>query len=185
MKHPQSTSWFLPSQTLKHQLDADVLSWLTDEGSLTRRLKAYCPQQFSVAVLGMEWVRPDPSEARLLDIPATQKVLLRQVHLKCGETLCVYARSVIPLQTLQGKHRRLKFLGDKPLGEYLFASPRLKRSRIEWSQLRPGSQLYNIAMPVQSEEKDSIWGRRSLFCIDKAPLLVSEFFLPVLFQKPD
>ena len=181
LKHPQSTRWFLPAQVLKNQINPLVLSWMSDEGSLTRRMKAYCPDQFSVVVLAEEWLRPDSSEAKLLNIPDSQRVLLRQVHLKCGDTVCVYARSVIPLSTLQGKHRRLQFLGNKPLGEYLFASANLRRSRVEWSKLTPRSNLYQIAMPDGQQQGEDVWGRRSLFKIDDKRLLVSEFFLPVLF----
>ncbi len=180
MKHPQSTRWFTPSQALIRQIDPDILSWLNDEGSLTQRLKAFCPQQFSVDVLAEEWGKPDHSEATLLDIPASQKVLLRQVHLKCGQQLCVYARSVIPLSTLRGKHHRLQYLKNKPLGEYLFANPTLKRSKVEWTELTPGSRLHKIATAEGSAGSESIWGRRSRFQIDGKSLLVSEFFLPVL-----
>lgn len=182
MKHPRTANWFLPSQTLKHQIDAEVLTWLADEGSLTFRLKHYCPKQFSVLVLGEQWIKPDLSEAQLLGVSMNHKVLLRQVYLKCGENLCVYARSIIPLSTLQGKHRRLRFLGNKPLGEYLFASPSLKRSRIEWTKLTDASSLYQQAMNAHTASAKTIWGRRSLFKIDRKPLLVSEFFLPVLFK---
>lgn len=182
LKHPQSTSWFSPSQTLNRQIDPAILSWLIDEGSLTQRLKDYCPDQFSVVVLAEEWGKPDHSEAKLLGIPMAQKVLLRQVHLKCSDQLCVYARSVIPLSTLQGKHQRLQYLGNKPLGEYLFANPTLKRSKVEWSKLTHKSSLFKTAMANQQTTNNAIWGRRSLFQIDNKSLLVSEFFLPVLSQ---
>jgi chorismate--pyruvate lyase len=171
----------LPAQTLKHQIKPGILSWLNDQGSLTRRLKSHCPRRFKVVLLAEEWGRPEPSEARLLGIPTSQRVLLRQVHLKCDDQLCVYARSVIPLMTLQGRHRRLRFLGNKPLGEYLFSSPSLQRKRIEWSRLTPSSSLYRMATAGQPDSDDPVWGRRSLFMIDGKPLLVSEFFLPVLF----
>ena len=180
MKHPQSTRWFTPSQALTRQIDPVILAWLSDEGSLTQRLKQFCPEQFSVDVLAEEWGKPDHSEAALLGIPMTQKVLLRQVHLKCGDTLCVYARSVIPLSTLRGKHHRLQYLKNKPLGEYLFANPTLKRSKIEWSKLTPGSRLHQVATAGGQAGDEAIWGRRSLFHIDAKSLLVSEFFLPVL-----
>jgi chorismate--pyruvate lyase len=179
-RHP--TKWFLPAQTLRQRIPAKALSWLQDEGSLTKRLKAYCPGRFEVEVLGMEWTRPDRSEAALLGIPQSQKILLRQVHLKCGDELCVYARSVIPLKTLTGRHRRLRHLGNKPLGEYLFASPTLERSRIEWSRLTPGHNLFRRALAASGSINQAVWGRRSLFRIDHRPLLVSEFFLPVLFS---
>ena len=176
----QTARWFLPSQALKNRIDPEALAWLSDEGSLTARLKQRCPDTFSVRVLDETWLRPDPSEARLLGTPGGQKALLRQVHLLCGERLCVYARSVIPLTTLQGKHRRLQHLGDKPLGEYLFAQPQLKRARIEWSRLTPDSALYRTALPEGGNAP--VWGRRSLFLLDRKPLLVAEFFLPVLFN---
>jgi len=178
----QSARWLLPSQALKNRIDPVALAWLSDEGSLTARLKQRCPDGFSVRVLDETWSRPDPSEARLLGCPLNQKVLLRQVHLLCGERLCVYARSVIPLGTLQGRHRRLQHLGDRPLGEYLFAQPHLKRARIEWSRLTPETALYRTALP-DGGGGATIWGRRSLFLIDRKPLLVAEFFLPVLFEE--
>ena len=94
----------------------------------------------------------------------------------------MYARSVIPLHTLNGPHRRLRYLSNKPLGEYLFASPGLERSRVEWSRLNPASRQYRRAVSDQAAVHDNIWGRRSLFLIDQYPLLVSEYFLPVLFE---
>lgn len=149
---------------------------------MTQRLKSHCPHQFSVVVLEEEWGKPELSEQRLLGLRRPQKVLLRQVHLKCGDSTYVYARSVIPMSTLSGKHRRLLYLGNKPLGEYLFSSPTLERSRIEWSKLTPESSLYRRAMENQPNREKSVWGRRSLFRIDGYPLLVSEFFLPTLFE---
>jgi chorismate--pyruvate lyase len=108
--------------------------------------------------------------------------LIRQVHLQCDNNTVVYARSVIPLETLSRRHRRLKYLGDKPLGEYLFASSRLERSIIEWTRLQPGTRLHRIACGGGNEYHQPLWGRRSLFRIDEKPLLVSEFFLPDLFK---
>ncbi len=185
MKQASSTRWFSPSQSLKTTIDPSILCWLEDEGSLTERLKIFCPQQFSVEVLTEEWVKPESSEALLLDIPQQQDVLLRQVHLKCNNQLCVYARSIIPAATLQGKHEKLLHLGNKPLGEYLFANPTLKRSRIEWRKLTHDSPLFSTAMSGIAHSNHAIWGRRSLFQIDAKSLLVSEFFLPVLIQQYD
>jgi chorismate lyase len=183
LKQLHSSHWFLPSQSFNLRLDPAVRSWLSDQGSLTRRLKAFCPGQFSVLVLAIKWVRPELSEAKLLNIPVHQRVMLREVYLKCSHRSCVYARSVIPLSTLQGQHRRLKYLGDKPLGEYLFASPGLRRKALQWGRLTPDMHLYQSALSGISHHEQAIWGRRSLFCLDKNPLLVSEIFLPDLFQQ--
>jgi chorismate--pyruvate lyase len=180
LKHPQSNHWFKPSQLFQQQIDPSIRSWLNDPDSLTRRLQDHCPGQFHVDVLATDWVRPDLGEADLLGIRRGENVLLRQVYLKCADEICVYARSVIPLKTLRRKHRRLKYLSNKPLGAYLFAHPHLQRSEIEWSRLIPGTYLHSQACKQTGLINEPVWGRRSLFRMGQAPLLVSEFFMPAL-----
>lgn len=121
-------------------------------------------------------------EARLLNIPPRQRVLMRQVQLLCGGYVYVYARSLIPLKTLTGKHRRLGYLGEKPLGAYLFANPTLQRSHQQIARITRKDALFDIACAGSRLECDQIWGRRSLFKIDQKPLLVSEYFLPDIFE---
>lgn len=143
----------------------------------------YCPGQFSVRVLSQQWITPQSEEAKLLGVPGRQQALLRQVQLLCGDTICVYARSIIPLSTLKGKHQRLKRLGDKPLGGYLFAQPNLKRSNQHIARIVKKDPLFEIAMPENKQNCDQVWGRRSLFSMGSKSLLVSEFFLPALFES--
>lgn len=143
----------------------------------------FCPGEFSVRVLSQYWVRAEIEESRLLQISPRQKVLLRQVQLLCGDRVCVYARSLIPLKTLKGKHQRLRYLGDRPLGGYLFANPRLRREQQHLASVAPKDPLFKIALSGSTLHGQQIWGRRSLFMIDHKPLLVSEFFLPELFEK--
>ncbi len=95
----------------------------------------------------------------------------------------VYARSIIPLRTLRGSHRRLKFLRDKPLGAYLFAHPNLRREQQQLACIQRTEPLFDLAISESSERCDHIWGRRSLFRLDGKALLVSEFFLPQLIQQ--
>ncbi|MFT5224693.1 MAG: chorismate--pyruvate lyase [Polaribacter sp.] len=160
-----------------------VISWLNDQGSLTKRLMDYCPGQFSVRVLSQQWIRPEAEEVKMLGVPRHQLALLRQVQLLCDDTVCVYARSIIPLATLRGKHRRLKHLSNKPLGGYLFAQPNLKRSNQHIARIIRKDPLFEIALPDPQQDCDQLWGRRSLFSMGKKSLLVSEFFLPALFQS--
>ncbi len=144
---------------------------------------AFCPGKFSVRVLSQYWDRAEIEESRLLQIPPRQKVLLRQVQLLCGDRVCVYARSLIPLKTLKGKHQRLRYLGNRPLGGYLFANPGLRREKQHLASVSPKDPLFRIALSGSTPCGQQIWGRRSLFKIDQKPLLVSEFFLPALFVK--
>jgi chorismate--pyruvate lyase len=183
LKHPGTSSWFNSTDISARKLDPEVVSWLADQGSLTSRLIEYCPGQFSVRVLSQLWVSAKADEAKLLDIPIRQRVLLRQVQLLCDETVCVYARSIIPLKTLKGKHRRLLYLGERPLGAYLFANPGLRRNSQQLASIAKKDPLFDIATSGDYRKIEQIWGRRSLFTIDHKPLLVSEFFLPALFGK--
>jgi chorismate--pyruvate lyase len=183
LKHPGTPSWFRPKDIYSKKIDPEIVSWLADQGSLTRRLMGFCPGQFSVRVLSQKWIKPGIDEATLLRIPARQTALLRQVQLMCGETVCVYARSIIPLKTLKGRHRRLRYLGDRPLGAYLFANPGLRRNQQQLASIARKDALYKIATAGSNPDGRQIWGRRSLFTIDKLPLLVSEYFLPALFDK--
>lgn len=183
LKHPGASSWFRSTDISARKLDPGVNSWLDDQGSLTARLMDFCPGQFSVRVLSQRWVRPKIDEAKLLNIPPRQTALLRQVQLLCGDTVCVYARSIIPLKTMNGKHRRLRHLGNRPLGAYLFANPGLSRSGQQIARIAKMDPLFEIATSGSDYNCEQIWGRRSLFTIDDKPLLVSEFFLPALFEK--
>ena len=183
MKHPGTSHWFRKSAVAARSLKPEVLSWLIDQGSLTRRLQQRCGRHFSVRVLGQRWQNPTIDEARLLRLPPRQVVLLRQVQLLCDQRVLVYARSVIPLASLRGRHRRLKLLGDKPLGAYLFADPSLRRERIELASIGPGDALFGVALSAGDPNCDRIWGRRSLFTLAGNSLLVSEYFLPELFER--
>jgi chorismate--pyruvate lyase len=106
--------------------------------------------------------------------------LLREVHLLCDEQPWVFAHSVIPVQTLTGRHRRLAHLGERPLGAVLFSDKTLRRERVEITCILPGQRLFNEATAVLDCAPEDIWGRRSLFFVDDHPLLVSEFFLPLI-----
>lgn len=160
-----------------------MISWLCDQGSLTRRLVSLCGDRFSVRVLSQQWVKPAIDEARLLKISSRQKVLLRQVQLLCEQEVLVYARSIIPLGTLKGPHRRLKYLGSKPLGGYLFANPTLRRRQQQLATITHNNPLFATALCDSAQDCPRIWGRRSLFTLGGKSLLVSEFFLPALFLK--
>ena len=182
LKHPRTSRWFDHTHLSARNIHPVVIPWLNDQGSLTKRLMDYCPGRFSVRLLSQQWIRPQAEEVELLAVPRHQKALLRQVQLLCDDTVCVYARSIIPLTTLKGKHQRLKRLANKPLGGYLFAQSNLKRSNQHIARIIRKDPLFEIALSDAEQHCDQLWGRRSLFTMGKKSLLVSEFFLPVLFE---
>jgi chorismate--pyruvate lyase len=103
--------------------------------------------------------------------------LVREVELCCGEQPWVFARSLIPLQSLQGAGRRLQFLGDRPLGSLLFSDPKATRGPMEFARLLPGHCLYEKALANRAQRPAQLWGRRTLFFFAGKPLLVNEVFL--------
>lgn len=161
-----------------------MLPWLLDSGSLTQRLVSVCPGQFRVRVESQRRARPLREEARALGMRAGQLALVRQVVLSCDRQAWVCARTVIPASTLTGTERRLMRLGNRSLGAVLFADPTLERGATEVACLTPGRRLYDLLAAPRAMSATELWGRRSVFRLSGKPLLVSEFFLPVIPDFP-
>jgi chorismate lyase len=158
---------------LHYGLDPKITSWLLDSNSLTQRIIKFCGKnksQFQVKVLKQGTALPTVSEATKLNMKTRQWAYIREVLLFCGETPVVYAKTIIPLSTLTGKQRQLAFLGNRPLGAYLFSQHNLHRDPIEISQV--------------SHNQQQLWARRSAFYLDNKPLLVYEVFLSELLPGP-
>lgn len=153
-------------------------SWLLDQGSLTAKLVDLSGGDFRVEVLRQTLARPRPSEQRLLGMPAGRWALVREVALWGRSEPWVFARSLIPLSSLTGRLRRLRRLDSRPLGGFLFAQPDLVRGSMEVSCIEP-RRTY---VPPELQRDTDLWGRRSVFELERKPLLVSEVFLPAFVQ---
>ena len=56
--------------TVQHRLMPRKLApWLSDKGSLTRRLRRYNRVDFSVQLLGNSWIKPLTDESLALGLP--------------------------------------------------------------------------------------------------------------------
>jgi len=106
--------------------------------------------------------------------------IVRQVHLMCGATPWVYARTIIPPQTFTRLSHRFTTLGARSLGAMLFSDPTLRRDQVEVACLTPHDPLYERATIDLDKKPDRMWGRRSIFWLGGNPLLVCEFFLPAI-----
>jgi chorismate--pyruvate lyase len=170
--------WYSRRQLFSMHVPDEVLPWLFESSSLTARLIRMCPNQFRVEVISQLVSRPTLDEHRILNMRHGRSGLVRQVRLYCGKTAVVYARTVIPVSTIQGAQRCYANLGNRPLGAMLFADRTMQRDEVTVSKVQPGDALY----AATGEKKGSIWGRRSIFRVGGKPLLVSEYYLPGLFQ---
>ena len=182
-KHALEPAWQSSLRLRRGALPPEWRSWLLDHASLTRRLQQQCGDSFRVKLLSLRLERPMLSEARALGRPHQEIALVRQVHLLCGDTPWVFARTVIPLPSFMGGLRRLTQLGNHSLGAVLFADPRLERSPIEVARIEPRQRLYRRSRGMAIPDGNPVWGRRSVFCLQGNSLLVSEFFLPELLHS--
>ena len=167
--------WKALSELDQAQVPAGWYEWLSDRGSLTARLVDASENEFSVEVLNQYESVPSEAEATALDITTTTPAMIRQVIL-CGKGIpWVFARSVLPLNTLTGRLAALRELDSQPLGALLFNDTSMTRAPVEASY----SDASSLAVPdILCAGNTFLWGRRSVFCLDQKPLLVSEMFLP-------
>lgn len=153
--------------------------WLMDRGSLTSRLLAASNGCLQVEVLDQSLQLPSLSERRALSLAANQLALVREVLLIGGGQPWVFARSVIPLQTLTGRLRRLRHLDNRPLGALLFSDPGMTREPLQWARIEPDSQPLSRQLDDRANcRQQPAWARRSVFRLSAKPLLVCEIFLP-------
>ena len=149
--------------------------WLTLEGSLTRALQLRCESRFQVTILREGFARPSCEESQTLNIPARQNAWIREVCLSGDGTPWVLARTIIPLPTLNGRGRRLRHLGRRPLGAYLFSNPEWQRGPFETGLCQAQKGEQQALQPIAA--------RRSRFFSGNNALLVGEYFLPSLCQR--
>lgn len=168
-----------PIMSEKHQ------SWLTERGSLTLRLqKRYA--DFAVKPLLNTYAKALQDEVAPLAICAHHKALIREVLLVGNGQPVVFAHSVLPRKSLRGGWLGLAHLGNKPLGEVLFANPKVQRSTLSFRKLSPHHPLYQHAIKhlLHSIKKPpTLWARRSMFSLNCATIMVTEVFLPALLNS--
>ena len=152
--------------TARHRIPRPHRRIVQHPGSLTRLLRSLCREKFHVEVLDEQMGWPTVDEALALDLHPRARVWIREVRL-CGDSQpWVRARTVIPLSSLRGHSRSLQQLGSRPLGSALFGPRPWRRQSFTSGYRMPAGDL----------------ARRSLFCRGRHRLLVTEVFLPRLWE---
>ena len=128
-------------------------------------------------VISQRWQIIGAEEASAMSLNHEGSALVRQVLLCCGDKPLVYARTVIPVTSIQGAQRRYANMGNRPLGAMLFADRTMRREDVQVAML---PDWHEANQYTTSDER--VWGRRSVFRVTGKPLLVSEYFFPELFN---
>lgn len=92
----------------------------------------------------------------------------------------VFAHSVLPYASLRGAWNGIGRLGSRPLGEALFSDHRIQRQRLAFRNVRADHPLFHGIPRQHARDGQNLWARRSLFCLNTHPLLVTEVFLPAI-----
>lgn len=150
---------------------SELLDWLSDQGSLTRRLMAAGDDDFRVQVLLEQQQSARDDEAAALGLMPGQPVWVREVLLHTAGAPRVFARTTADLHAFNAAGVHLENLGSRSLGELLFSDPRIRREPIEIS-------LYPADWLPAPQRAEHCWARRSLFRSERLQLLVCEVFLP-------
>ncbi|OLO02967.1 chorismate--pyruvate lyase family protein [Salinicola socius] len=149
-----------PAPAQRPRMSAAWWRWVASTDSLTARLIAASERPFRVKLMHQGVERPRRDEARALGLAPTDVTWVREVMLMSGERPWVAARSIAPLDRIGC--RRLRTLGERSLGSWLFAQPDLERDPIEVARV--------------SAEAEGVWLRRSRFRHGDIQLLVQECF---------
>lgn len=155
--------------------------WLRDEGSLTRRIQQRC-DVFTVRPVRSGLARVAYDEAALLGIPPARYAFSREVFLYADTKPVVFAHSACAHEHLRGVWGAVRGLGNRSLGTLLFSHPLVERQPLHHKALQAHHPLYRSAAAVLGVPPQRMWARRSLFCLDNAPLLVTEVFLPEILK---
>lgn len=117
----------------------------------------------------------------LLGVGTGALVYVREVLLLCNDVPVVFAHSVLPFASLRGSWNGINHLGSRPLGEALFSNPRIQRRPLAFRRLYRAHPLFRSVTRQQQLDARILWARRSVFCLDLHPLLVTEVFLPEIY----
>jgi len=148
-----------------HSIPRVLRPWLSDNGSLTQRLKSRCAS-FRVLPLATGLTRPNPDEYALLDLAPGTRAYVREVMLLCDGVPVVFAHSVLPHAGLRGGWSGITRLGSRSLGEALFSDHRIQRMPLAYRQIRRGHPLFRSVSAQQVLTVNSLWVRRSVFCLN-------------------
>ena len=159
MKFKKLTSWMSETKSLEVQ-NKEILSWLNEPGSITFRIKSF--SSFRLKLLRDGPGEVDISEDDLI-ITNYKENNIREVVLYSDEKPFIYAKSILPLETIRFGLGALGSLKENPLGDILFSNPEIKKK-------------YMLFARFQSKE-EIFYGRKGIYTVKGYPFSVCEIFL--------
>ncbi len=156
-------------------LKANCLALLTEQDSLTELMKSIIGKAPTLDCLFEGRATVTRDERELLSIPPRRVAHVREITMGTEQHPWLFARTVIPTETLAQQANRLSRMGKVPLGKVLFGQLNAVRTQMRLDLVfadEVGLQHLEIATDFP------LWQRRSIFQLKTGRLLISEIFLP-------
>ena len=159
MQFNKLTSWMPGTKFLKVE-NSEILSWLNEPGSITSRIKSF--SDFKLKLLRDGLGEVDANEDDLI-ISNYRENNIREVLLYSDEEPLIYAKSIIPLETIRLGLGVLGNLKENPLGDILFSNPEIKKEYMLFSKFESNKKIF--------------YGRKGIYTVKGFPFSVCEVFL--------
>ena len=159
MKFNKLTSWKSEIKSLEVQ-NKEIISWLNEPGSITSRIKSF--SNFRLKLL-----RDGPGEVNAAEddliISNYKENNIREVVLFSDEEPFIYAKSILPLETIRLGLSALGNLNKNPLGDILFSNPEIKKKYMLFAKFESNKRIF--------------YGRKGIYTVKGYPFSVCEIFL--------
>ena len=159
---PLSTMDWLPVEPAV--VPQAVLGWLSEQGSLTRRLRA---ERGDLSVVCLQQGIRDEDPA----------LWQRQVLLLKSGRPWVWGLTQAPLATL-AHYPLLATQGEQPLGDWLFGVAGATREGLVWTDLVADPALQEALQAWLLPSPPVLWARRSRLVLPCGECVITEVFLP-------
>ena len=145
-------------------------SWITEEGSLTERLK----KEFND-------VKVDVIYEGLASEKETDYI--REVIIKSCDKPMIFAQTRVKMIDLDSAWSCLKELGQQSLANILFKDPKIFRHSLLYRSCDSDDILYRRLKSLGYIHEEILWIRKSKWEKDGKILSLTEAFLPKLFKQ--
>ncbi|MGI9130385.1 MAG: chorismate--pyruvate lyase family protein [Candidatus Methylopumilus sp.] len=157
---------WLKSPTIK----GHEFSWLTEEGSLTERLK----NEFDDVKVDVIY------EGLALE---EETDYIREVMIKSHDKPMIFAHTRLKMNELEDAWTCLKTLGEQSLANILFKDPHISRRSLLYRVCESEDVLYKRLKSLDYMQEEILWMRQSEWERYGKILLLTEVFLPNLFNQ--
>ena len=158
------------SWLISPKVEGNEFSWLTEEGSLTERLK----NEFNDAKVDVIY------EGLALD---EETDYIREVIIKSHDKPMIFAHTRLKMNDLEDSWMCLKTLGQQSLANILFKDPEISRHSLLYRVCEPEDILYKHLKLLGYIKEEILWMRQSEWKRHRKILLLTEVFLPNLFSQ--